>query len=87
MTYPEHHFRGLDRGQPQRQCIVDRLVRRVSGHAPQRVFGQHVDTAALHLGIGQLELHALEGRQCLAELLTEADVCDRQVDGPVQHAQ
>ena len=38
-------------------------------HAPQRVLGERLDADALDLGVGELELHALERRQALAELL------------------
>ena len=37
--------------------------------APQRVLGQLLETDPLHLGVGELELHPLERRQRLAELL------------------
>jgi len=38
-------------------------------HTPQCVTGEHLNAAALNLGIGQLELDALKPRQRLAELL------------------
>ena len=40
--------------------------------APQRVLGEDLHPAALDLGVGQLELHALERRQRLSELLAQA---------------
>ena len=64
----EHHLGRLERGHPQRERVADRL-----GQArldrPQRVPGQHFGPAAFHLGVGELELHALEGGKALAELL------------------
>ena len=54
--------------EPQRERVVDRLG--APGlDAPQRVLGQLLDAAALDLGVGELELHALERRERLAELL------------------
>ena len=54
--------------EPQGERVLDRLGPAL-GDAPQRVLRQLLDTAALDLGVGELELHALERGERLAELL------------------
>ena len=68
MRYPEHDLGGLDGRQPERERVGQRVVA-VGLDAPQRVRGEHLDAAALDLGVGELELHPLEVCQRLTELL------------------
>ena len=75
---PEHDVGRFECGQPQRQRVGER-VRMSFLHAPQRVLGQLLDSGPLDLGVGELELHALERRQRLAELLALQHVRPGQV--------
>ena len=54
---------------------------------PQRVLGQHLQACAFDLAVGQLELHALERRQRLTELLPQSDMSDGEFQCPVQHSE
>ena len=86
MAYPEDHLGRLDRRHPQRER-VDKGFGRGRAGAPQCVLGEDLQPAAFHFGVGELELDALERRQRLAELLTQADVGDGQLEGAVEHAE
>ena len=70
----------------QRQCVAQR--RRVAGlDAPQGVLRQFLQSDPLDLPVGELELHALERRQRLAELLPLEHVVARELERAVEHAQ
>ncbi len=86
MADPEDHLGRLDGRHPQRERVVEGfgLIR---ADAPQRVLGEDLQPAALDFGVGELELHALERRQRLPELLAQADVGDGQLDRAVEHAE
>ena len=82
----EDHLGGLQRGHPQGERVVEGLG--ASGaDAPQRVLGEHLQPGAFDLGVGQLELHALERGQRLAELLAHLDVGDGEFHCPVEHSE
>ena len=86
MTHPEDDLGRLDRRHPQRERVV-KCFRLAGADAPQRVLGEDLQPAAFDFRVGQLELHTLERRQRLAELLAQAHVRDGQLDGAVEHAE
>ncbi len=62
MAHPEHDVGGLDAPPSAAPAHRRRACGSAGRDAPQRVLGQDVEAAALHLGVGELELHALERR-------------------------
>ena len=80
----EHDARGVECGDSQRQGVDEGTGLR-GRNAPQCVTRELVDPGALHLGLGEHELHALEVADRLAELFAGARVGAGEIDGAIEH--
>ena len=87
MGDPEDHLGGLDRGHPQRQRVVESL-RPVAPTLHRVYLASILQPGPLDLGVGQLELHALERRQAAGRTAGDpARSAMVRCHGPVQHAE